>query len=262
VAAHELKTPMTSLWGTAQVVLRRIERDGTIDGQRLERAFRTMNDQSLKMSRLVEQLLDVSRVGAGRLELDPQAADLRALLEEAVASAQARTGRHTVTLAAPPGPMMAVFDPLRLEQVLTNLLDNAIKYSPNGGPIEVILERDEAAARIAVRDRGLGIPEEHRERVFDRFHQAHVGGHFSGMGLGLYISRQIVELHGGRIWAEFPQDGGTRFAVALPLRAAGQQDAPGGTAPAAGTAQAARGAERAVQVGSGAPAAQAAGGQA
>jgi signal transduction histidine kinase len=111
-------------------------------------------------------------------------------------------------------------DPLRIEQVVTNLLDNAIKYSPEGGQIEVTLTANEhEPVRLTVRDRGVGVPMEHRALIFDRFYQAHAGGpltSMAGMGLGLYISRQIVELHGGTIEAEFPEDRGTRLVVTLP----------------------------------------------
>ena len=117
---------------------------------------------------------------------------------------------------------MASVDPVRFEQVIANLLDNAIKYSPDGGPIELELTRPSAASvQLAVRDHGLGIAPERRSQIFDRFYQAHGEGYRSGMGLGLYISRQIVELHGGELWAEFPPDGGSRFVVRLPVRMAG-----------------------------------------
>jgi signal transduction histidine kinase len=101
--------------------------------------------------------------------------------------------------------------------VLTNLLDNARKYSPEGGAVEVSLRSlDGGGAELAVRDFGLGIPHEKRGQIFERFYQAHGEGHRSGLGLGLFISRQIVSLHGGEIHAEFPDDGGTRFVVRLP----------------------------------------------
>ena len=114
--------------------------------------------------------------------------------------------------------MPAWVDPLRLEQVLSNLVGNAIKYSPDGGPIALTLAVDPGGAtvRLAVRDWGLGIPEERRAHIFDRFYQAHADHHRSGLGLGLYISREIVALHGGRLEAEFPADGGARFIVTLP----------------------------------------------
>ena len=109
-------------------------------------------------------------------------------------------------------------DPLRLDQLLTNLLDNAIKYGSTDAPIEVALtECPGGQVEIAVRDHGSGIPEAKRGQVFERFFQAHAEGYQSGLGLGLYIGRQIVELHGGTIWAEFPPDGGTRLVVRLPV---------------------------------------------
>jgi signal transduction histidine kinase len=113
---------------------------------------------------------------------------------------------------------VTLVDRLRIEQVLINLLDNAIKFSPDGGPIEIDLSSgDDGIMRLSVRDHGIGIPPEQRPRLFNRFYQAHAGDYRSGMGLGLYISRQIVELHGGSMDAEFPLDGGVRIVVSLPL---------------------------------------------
>jgi two-component system sensor histidine kinase KdpD len=113
---------------------------------------------------------------------------------------------------------MAMVDGLRLEQVVTNLVDNAIKYSPEGSPVEVSLDlATPETAEIAVRDHGGGIPTDRRAAIFQRYYRAHADTYQSGLGLGLYISRQIVELHGGTISAEFPDDGGSRFVVRLPL---------------------------------------------
>ena len=113
---------------------------------------------------------------------------------------------------------MAMVDGLRLEQVLTNLVDNAIKYSPDGSPVEVsagLAAPD--VVEISVRDHGDGIPLDRRAAIFQRYYRAHADTYQSGLGLGLYISQQIVELHGGSIAAEFPDDGGSRFVVRLPL---------------------------------------------
>lgn len=148
--------------------------------------------------------------------LDRQPTDLALLVEQVVSGVRTRTHRHAITLDAPASLHVHV-DPLRLEQVLTKLLDNAIKYSPEGGPIDVVLARRvQDAVELSVRDRGLGIPTEKRGQIFDRFYQAHRDDFRSGMGLGLYVSRQIIELHGGEIRAEFPPDGGARFVVRLP----------------------------------------------
>lgn len=220
VAAHELKTPMTSLRGYAQVALRRLEREGTLDRERLERTLGAVDAQTAKLSRLVNQLLDISRLQAGRLTLDLETIDVLQLVRSVVEAAQSSTERHTIAVHASP-VVQARIDPLRIEQVLINLLDNAIKYS-SGGEITVDVAvpnaPDASSFTISVRDRGEGIAPEVRSQIFDRFYRAHTESHASGMGLGLYISRQIVELHGGHIEAEFPEDGGTRFVVTLPLR--------------------------------------------
>jgi signal transduction histidine kinase len=124
------------------------------------------------------------------------------------------------------GELWASVDPMRVEQVVTNLVDNAIKYSPTGGPIELTLQRlDGHLVELEVRDHGPGIPAEKRSRAFEPFYQAHaVSQHSAGLGLGLHISRQIVELHGGRIALESPADGGTVVVVCLPLAPGNQRD--------------------------------------
>jgi PAS domain S-box-containing protein len=216
VAAHELKTPITSLRGYAQLVLRQLDRDGVLDPVRVKRALEVIDQQSDKLANLVSQLLDVSRIEAGRLVLDRQVVDVSSLVENVVTAAQASTTKHTLTMRSPIW-VRALVDPLRLEQVMTNLVGNAIKYSPRGGGIDIQIDVARPdTLRITVTDQGIGIAPEHRAYIFDRFYQAHGPGHFGGMGLGLYISRQIVELHHGRIEAEFPSEGGTRFVVTLP----------------------------------------------
>jgi signal transduction histidine kinase len=215
VAAHELKTPMTSLRGFAQVLLGQLDRGQTPDPARLTQALNAVDRQTEKLARLVSQLLDVSRLEAGHLLLDPQPTDLVGIVESVAEGARARTSRHSIEVRAP-AACPAVADALRLEQVLTNLVDNAIKYSPGGGRVDAELWRQDGAVCLAVTDRGIGVPPEHRGRIFERFHQAHGEKRFGGLGLGLYISRQIVELHGGTIEAQFPEVGGTRIVVTLP----------------------------------------------
>jgi len=219
VAAHELKTPITSLRGFAQILMRQLKRQGTFDPATLEQALITIDAQSLKLSALINALLDLSRLEAGRLRLERQPTDLVKLTADAIATVQQNTVRHTLTLSAPP-TLIAAVDPLRFEQVLVNLLDNAIKYSPDGGTIDIELVtfaiEDVEWASLSVRDYGLGIPKERRAQIFDRFYQAHREGYLGGMGLGLYISREIVEMHDARIEASFP-DKGSKFTVMLPL---------------------------------------------
>jgi signal transduction histidine kinase len=202
--------------GHAQLALRRMERTGELEPERIAQTLRAIEDQSDKLARLLGQLLDLSRLEIGKLELERQTADVVALVEQVVTGAQARGGSQTISVAAPRSAEADV-DPLRIEQVLTNLLDNAIKYSPDGGSVEVVVSRStDDALDMTVRDHGPGVPVEKRALIFERFYQAHGTGHKSGLGLGLYISREIVERHGGKIIAEFPEDGGSRFIVRLP----------------------------------------------
>lgn len=132
---------------------------------------------------LLNQLFDISRLEAGKMKLERWATDLTPRVEQVVSDMRVWSDRHVISLEAPPG-LEAEVDPLRVEQVLTNLLDNAIKYSPAGGPIEVVLAPvDGGAVELSVRDHGLGIPPEKRGRLFERFHQAHENSHRSGVGV-------------------------------------------------------------------------------
>ena len=220
VAAHELKTPMTSLRGYAQLLAREFDKGQVANPERARRAATTIQVQSDKLARLVAQLLDVSRIQSGKLAIERKPSDLSGLVREVVDAARTQLREHTI-VARLPSELWVPIDPLRMEQVVTNLIDNAIKYSPDGGQIDVMLacDADDQTVKLAVRDRGVGVPVEHRANIFDRFYQAHAGGaltSMAGMGLGLYISRQIIELHGGTIRAEFPDDGGTCIAITLP----------------------------------------------
>ncbi|HET6316037.1 MAG TPA: ATP-binding protein, partial [Chloroflexota bacterium] len=218
IASHELRTPISVLTAQAQLSLRRLERQGQLEPQRVADALRMVGSQADKLARLVSQLLDVSRLDAGKLVLEPTAVDLVRLVEQVVSTTRPLTVDHTLGLVAP-ATLECEIDPLRFEQVLSNLLDNAMKYSPDGGAIDVTLSHNADDIELTVRDRGLGIPEEKRAQIFERFYQAHDNGQ-RGMGLGLYVSRHIVELHGGDMWAEFPPDGGTRMVVRLPVSVA------------------------------------------
>lgn len=216
VAAHELKTPLTSLLGMAQLLERTLDRNGSVEPDRLRKRLAGIRQQSLRLARLVNQLLDVSRIDGGRLTLQREPTDVVALVEGVVAAARAWESGHAIVVQATDRPSVSV-DPLRFEQVLTNLLDNAMKYSPAGSRIEVHLDSmPSAGVTVRVIDQGIGVPPEHRALVFDRFYQAHADSYLSGLGLGLYISRHIVELHGGTLVAVFPEDGGTHFVVRVP----------------------------------------------
>ena len=232
LASHELRTPITSLRGYAQLLQRQYRR-GRVDPAQIERALSLIDHQSDKLARLAMQLLDTSRIETGTLVLERRPADIAGMVREVVESTRAVLAVNAPVLQVDyeltlegPDSVPADVDQTRLEQVLVNLLDNAIKYSPNGGTIDVrtSVAAPPVSVQITVRDRGIGVPAAHRERIFERFYQVQKRDNPSGMGLGLYVSRQIVELHGGTLAVEFPIDGGSRFIVTLPLtplRAAG-----------------------------------------
>jgi signal transduction histidine kinase len=217
IAAHELKTPLTTILAPMQLVLRLLEEGPELDAVALRRRLAQIARQAAKLARMVDTLLDLSRMKSGRLELQRELVDLAPLVTGAVDSARLQTDQHAFVLVAP-ATLIAMVDALRLEQVLTNLLDNAIKYSPDGGPIEIELGISSPdSVRLTVRDHGLGIPPEMRARVFEQFFRAHGADYRSGMGIGLYVSQQIVDQHFGQITVESPVDGGTRVLVVLPI---------------------------------------------
>ena len=173
------------------------------------------------MTAMVDELLDVARLMAGqRLELQREPVYLVALARRVVAEQRRRAPAHTIMLDTDHPDVVGEWDVRRIERVLVNLLDNAVKYSPDGGAIEVgiaELEEDgQAQLELTVRDHGLGVPQEHLPHIFERLYQGHTMSYSPGMGLGLYVARQIVQLHGGSIHAESPRDGGARFVVRLP----------------------------------------------
>jgi signal transduction histidine kinase len=217
IAAHELRNPLTGLSLHAQLALRRLGRDKTLAPEAVAHTLEAITSHAATLARLLDLLTDVSRLEAGDLVLRPRATDLTALVSRVVAAARARVAGREITLAAAPA-LQARVDPLRVEQVLANLLDNAIKSSPDVGTVDVSLSQpDTDLVELSVRDCGRGMPPETRDSLFERFSQAHSDDVGHGLGLGLYVSRQIVALHGGEIRAEFPPDGGSRFVVHLPV---------------------------------------------
>jgi PAS domain S-box-containing protein len=216
IAAHELKTPVTSLSGLSEWMIRMADRGTQVDPARQHRALTMLHRQAQHLSRLVTQLLEMSRLDADRLTLDRQDENLTELVRHAVDQAQTQTDQHQFALTATPD-LHATIDAFRFEQVVTNVLENAIKYSPDGGLIEVELTQPRPdLARLCVRDHGIGIPPGQETQIFERFFQAHRHSHRSGLGLGLYLSQQIVGEHGGRLIAEAAMGGGSRFVIDLP----------------------------------------------
>ncbi|BDG10292.1 CHASE domain-containing protein [Anaeromyxobacter paludicola] len=213
LASHELKTPLTALRLQAHALARNASGLAPEVLQARTEAIRRSTD---RMARLVETLLDISRIAAGGLSLEPQDADLAQVVQdvaERFADEAQRSGCQLVVIAPP--ALVGRWDPLRLDHVVTNLIGNAVKYGP-GQPVEVILEEVADRARLTVRDRGIGIAPADQQRIFERFERAVSGSSFGGFGLGLWIVRQTVEAHGGTIAVESEPGEGATFTVELP----------------------------------------------
>jgi signal transduction histidine kinase len=220
VAAHELKTPLTAILGYSELITQgRL----TVDTAAGANGLVAIHRQGLRLRRLVEELLAVSRLDLGRLQLQRRRLDLCPLAEQVVREAQALSARHRLVLDCP-DEVWVVADGYRIEQVLLNLLSNAIKYAPQGGDITVRVAARADEAQVSVQDHGIGIPADRQASLFQRFYRAHAGTaeDRSGMGLGLYLSREFVERHGGRVWLESVEGQGSTFSFSLPL--AGEDD--------------------------------------
>jgi signal transduction histidine kinase len=221
-AAHDLKTPVTGIVTQAQVMKRRAERnpEEPVDVVGLNRLL----NQSHRLKNLVLELLDVSRLDQGGLIGERETMSLGELVEGLLQQEPDRWKR--VVLTAEPG-VTANIDPPRFEQVVTNLVENALKYSPPDTEVHVSISTENGQARLSVRDQGIGIPLEDQPFVFERFHRARNvdDRRFAGMGLGLYIARGIVEQHGGRIWIDSSPGLGSTFHVAIPQASPAQMSA-------------------------------------
>lgn len=220
IAAHELKNPMAAIKGYANMLARKAGADTLLPDWQRE-AVETIDQATGRLVELTDDLLDVTRLQAGRIELHREPHDLIALVRRVVRRLQVTSERHTLEVHAEAEYVVAEVDVQRVEQVVTNLLNNAIKYSPEGGRIEVTITEDVAAgeAHIAIADQGIGIPAGQQARIFSRFARAENARErgITGSGLGLYLSRELVERHGGRIWFESIEGCGTTFYLTLPL---------------------------------------------
>jgi PAS domain S-box-containing protein len=214
IASHELRAPLAALLLQIQSLARFGDREAL--SPRLREKLTSSERQVKRMTNLVNGLFDMSRIVAGKLTLEPEPADLSAVVIEVVNRFDEEARLHGCDVhahidARPVGK----WDAMRLEQVVTNLLTNAVKYAP-GAPIDVTVAQTDGHARVAVRDHGPGIPADCIDRIFDRFTRV-ARGKTHGLGLGLYITRQIVRAHGGEIHAENKTDGGAELVVDLPV---------------------------------------------
>jgi len=215
IASHELRTPVTSIKGYTQLAKMLIrENDLSTSEEYLDIAL----DQIDRMSRLILELLDVSRIETGRLEIRREAIAWTHFVRDVVHRHHTAVSDRRFHVSVPDSGKMVTGDRDRLEQVLGNLLENAVKYSPDGSDVTVTVEDEGNAYVTAVCDRGIGIPADELGQVFERFHRGRQvsSTNYGGLGLGLYITKQIIERHGGSIWVESKEGEGTTFYFSLP----------------------------------------------
>jgi CheY-like chemotaxis protein/nitrogen-specific signal transduction histidine kinase len=215
--SHELRTPLTSILGWAHML-----RTGQLGGEDAAKALETIERNARAQGQLIDDLLDVSRIITGKLRIDVRPVDPNSFIESAIEAVRpaAEAKGVRVQRIMDTGVVSVSGDPVRLQQVVWNLLSNAIKFTPRGGRVQVRLERVNSHIEIAVSDSGAGIEPEFLPYVFDRFRQAdqRTTRQHGGLGLGLAIARQLVEIHGGSVRAESPGAGqGSTFTVLLPV---------------------------------------------
>jgi signal transduction histidine kinase len=231
VLSHELRSPLTYVYGFSELLSSR-----EVGTDQVKHVAQNIHREASLMLRLVEDLLDISRMEMGRYHIEPQPVRLLKEVNQLVPQVQSQTEKHRLVVQGEVD-LVVEADPVRLRQVLQNLLNNAVRYSPNGGDVTVTLSYDDQdlrddgsprLARIEVRDQGVGIPEKELGRVFEKFHR--VDGELKqkvrGSGLGLAISAAIVDGHGGRIWVESEVGMGSAFKFTLPLLQADELDDP------------------------------------
>jgi signal transduction histidine kinase len=229
--SHELRTPLAVIKGYAATLL---NPSLNLDLPRQTRFLRGISDASDRLTRLIDNVLSVSRLESGRFKLNPQPVELGEVIQKVIAGVRPALTGHEIRFTVESSPVSICADKDQIEQVLVNLLGNALKYSPNGGLVEVGLEvlsrsvvgpghsatsrAPSTWALVSVRDQGIGIPSSQHRLIFDKFYRGDAPAvrKVAGSGLGLYICRNIVEAHQGHIWVESEPGTGTTFFVALP----------------------------------------------
>jgi signal transduction histidine kinase len=215
--SHDVKNPLAVIIGSA----RRGIADGETKGD-VARLFRRIDSAAQQAAHLIDALSDLHALDGNQVELDLRCGDLRRTTEAAIDQMEALAQNHTFRYSAPGSPVITEYDERRIQRLLQNRIENAIKYSPDGGPIEIEVRASSTEARILVRDHGIGIPAAARPYVFERGFRARTVGAIPGTGLGLFISAEIVKRHHGTIGCFAPPDGGTLVTLQLPLARVGQ----------------------------------------
>jgi len=217
--SHELRTPLTSIKGFISTLL--ADTEGYYDQETQREFYQIIDTECDRLTRLISDLLNVSRIEAGRaLDLNPKPVQLAPLIEKVLSVQRSYTTKHDLKMELDGDLPVIIADEDKVDQILTNLVNNAIKYSPKGGDVVVKGRADGDGVVISVSDQGMGIPKDHLPKVFDRFHRVdnrdtrEVGG----TGIGLYLVKHLVEAHGGQITVESEVGKGTTFTFTLPLK--------------------------------------------
>lgn len=218
IASHELKTPLTSLIGYVYLLQQTLERRQEPHDDE-QAALQVIMQQSRRLNQLIETMLDLAYLQQDAIPIERCRLDLADVARQATADLRGTLSRHTIQLTVHTAPLPVLGDAQRLRQVLEDVLQNAVKYSPHGGAIEVQLGRHGSEAWIQVRDHGIGIPQAAQALIFDRFYRADNFNHLqiSGFGIGLYLVRELIGLHGGRIAVTSRPGAGSSFDIYLPL---------------------------------------------
>ncbi|TMD78290.1 MAG: PAS domain-containing sensor histidine kinase [Chloroflexi bacterium] len=215
LVSHEFRTALVGISGFSEMI-----RDEDVSLEEAKGYAADINKDADRLNRMINDILDLDRIEAGRLVLQPQAVDINNLLDDAVDRARASSARHSIVCSFDPAKPVVQCDPDRIAQVMANLLSNAIKYSPEGGEITVSSVAREGHVDVSVRDHGIGIAPDFAQRLFSRYERYEkTTSKIMGTGLGLAITRQIVEMHGGRIWVDSEPGAGADFRFTLPVQA-------------------------------------------
>lgn len=217
LASHELNTPLTSLSLQTEIARKKMASNKYNNTEIIEKLLNTYSAQVKRLIRVVDDMLDISRIERGKLNIERSQIDLEKVVAGVIdrVSDKFESGQTPLKLISS-GPVVGIWDQFRIEQIVLNLLMNALKYGA-GRPVEVSLEKSEESAVLKVRDQGIGIPSTNHEIIFERFERAVKSTEYTGLGLGLYISKQIAEAHGGSISVESELAKGSTFIVLLPL---------------------------------------------
>ena len=218
IVSHEFRTPLTGIQGFSEMM-----RDEPLTLEEMREYAGDINKDAQRLNRMINEMLDLDRMESGRMTLHAERIDLNAVVDDVADRVRPNAPNHTLTLDLQKDMPQLSADRDRMTQVVSNLLNNAVKYSPTGGRITITTRADGDRVRFDVRDEGLGIPPDALETIFERFSRvdSQATRDIQGTGLGLPIVRQIVQLHGGKVWAESELGRGSVFHVVLPLAGSG-----------------------------------------